>query len=348
MSQRHSEVGVGELARRCLHILAHPRIDRGAHGRAACPCVQGGESGSLRPASIGQSSSLSMEKNFMKAELQQIKSTLNALTSLTPGRGHASGIPNNPLSTPPRGLASTSAAPPPLESLLEDIAVRLSSIEGMYTDMSHRIVRVDHRALEAERQVRDLTHISAGTISETARLVNVVGGLSSPGPQLGLPRAGALGSGSSAANVSPPPISAAGLRSGLMVDYAPSTQAATSSTLQQHASQIHKLIAGLDFLEQHIIRQDQVIDGVQKQLVSVSDGLAGGLPLAQLLRFGGECAAAFSPIAQGPRPAAHMQAHIPCPSRIPMLTHSPSALHCTHPRRWPTTRRACWSPTSWP
>ena len=33
--------------------------------------------------------------------------------------------------------------------------------------------------------------------------------------------------------------------------------------------QIHKLIAGLDFLEQHIIRQDAVIDGVQKQAMMV-------------------------------------------------------------------------------
>ncbi|KAL6755219.1 hypothetical protein V8C86DRAFT_240821 [Haematococcus lacustris] len=42
------------------------------------------------------------------------------------------------------------------------------------------------------------------------------------------------------------------------------------AVINQHASQINKLVAGLDFLEQHIIRQDQVIDGMQKQLITVA------------------------------------------------------------------------------
>ena len=47
----------------------------------------------------------------------------------------------------------------------------------------------------------------------------------------------------------------------------------TSLPLPSLPPQIHKLIAGLDFLEQHIIRQDAVIDGVQKQAMMVGGGV---------------------------------------------------------------------------
>lgn len=121
----------------------------------------------------------------------------------------------------------------------------------------------------------------------------------------------------SAVPSTPPPAVAAALgalpRSPLMqsplpaLDYVPGHM---SGTIQQHAAQIHKLIAGrcntssgtfvhrllthnrrpirskgnqlplavaliagLDFLEAHIIRQDQVVEGLQKQMVTVSCAL---------------------------------------------------------------------------
>ncbi|GAX75291.1 hypothetical protein CEUSTIGMA_g2736.t1 [Chlamydomonas eustigma] len=45
-----------------------------------------------------------------------------------------------------------------------------------------------------------------------------------------------------------------------------------TATVQQHASQIHKLIAGLDFLEQQIARQDGVIESIQRQAVESMEG----------------------------------------------------------------------------
>lgn len=154
---------------------------------------------------------------------------------------------------------------PALENLLEDIASRLGNIEGMYTDMSSRLSKVDNRIVENERSVRELQHISAGAITETARLVDIVGRGPGASP-LGAGRSGM----SVAGNVTPPatmrgPGAPPSVRA---LDHVPGSQMA--STVQQHAAQIHKLIAGLDFLEQHIIRQDQVIESVQKQLIMVS------------------------------------------------------------------------------
>ncbi len=83
--------------------------------------------------------------------------------------------------------------------------------------------------------------------------------------------------------VTPPPPSMSPARSTVpALDYVPGH---VTATVQQHAAQIHKLIAGLDFLEAHIIRQDQVVEGLQKQLLSVSSrktlhGRFGRLSLA--------------------------------------------------------------------
>mmetsp|Transcript_26082 Transcript_26082/g.66351 ORF Transcript_26082/g.66351 Transcript_26082/m.66351 type:complete len:2106 (+) Transcript_26082:205-6522(+) len=222
---------------------------------------EGGESGASlgRPSRhISDVSSLSLERHQMKETLQHMKVSL-AQMSPPPPLSTRSGLAPVPAPTKLPGSVGTVGAQPALEGLLEDIASRLSSIEGMYTDMSSRLVR-------NEGTIRDLQHISAGAISETARLVDIV-------RTGGTPMTGSRGALTAVpGNVTPPPMRSA-VRT---LDHLPGTQ--TTSTLQQHASQIHKLIAGLDFLEQHIIRQDQVIEGVQKQLVMVArDQSAGGM-----------------------------------------------------------------------
>lgn len=202
----------------------------------------------------------------MREQLESVKSTLNHIAP------HLANASTAAPTSPPPGIppsiplnASITAAhsgPPVVETLLEDIAGKLAHIEHLYTDMTTRIVRVDSRLGENERSVRELQHISAGALNETARLVEYVGrGATTPPPQSRLA--------SHTGNVTPPANARGAVAAvGRPLDYVPGSQ--LSSTIQQHASQIHKLIAGLDFLEQHIIRQDQVIEGVQKQLVVVS------------------------------------------------------------------------------
>jgi hypothetical protein len=83
----------------------------------------------------------------------------------------AAAPPAAPAPRPPQIPASGSG----LEPLLQDIAGRLASIESMYGEMSSRLSRVDNRTEHNERSVRELQHISAGAISETARLVDLMG-----------------------------------------------------------------------------------------------------------------------------------------------------------------------------
>lgn len=193
----------------------------------------------------------------MKETVQRIGATLS---SMSPQRYPYSRTGMTPVQTPSKltGSLGPLSGQPGLEPLLEDIASRLSSIENMYTNMTHRLVR-------NEGTIRDLQHISAGAISETARLVEIVN-------TGGTPLASSRTPVAAAGNVTPPPMRSGGRQ----LEHLHSAQPA-SITLQQHSSQIHKLVAGLDFLEQHIIRQDQVIEGVQKQLVMVSAELTACL-----------------------------------------------------------------------
>ncbi|KAJ9506015.1 hypothetical protein QJQ45_002502 [Haematococcus lacustris] len=200
----------------------------------------------------GSDTSLATERHHMKEQLLHVKQTLNAMASpslqplLAPGPS-AGGLPTRtPLKPGQVGM----------EGLLEDISARLSSIESIYSDMSGRLVRVDHRMGHTERSVRELQHISAGAINETARLVDIVGTGCAVSP---------LGRGS-ALLMSPPPAP----RAPRDLDLAFVGAQQSPAVINQHASQINKLVAGLDFLEQHIIRQDQVIDGMQKQLITVA------------------------------------------------------------------------------
>ena len=131
--------------------------------------------------------------------------------------------------------------------------------------------------VESERTVRELQHISAGAINETARLVDYVG-RAPPTSSAALPPSSTPWGGGSTGVASPLPASLRPIpgvssvqRVPRTLDYTSATAAGSSAAvvqvqIQQHASQIHKLIAGLDFLEQHIIRQDQVIDAMQKHV----------------------------------------------------------------------------------
>ena len=218
--------------------------------------------------------SLSTERHAMKEQLEAVRSTLNTLAHPPSAAASAAAAMTTP---PPRttaagaghGMPATLRPGAPGEShLLEEIAGRLASIESMYGDISGRLLRVDGRVHANERTVRELQHLSAGAIHETARLVDFVGhrgsvqGTMTPGrhsTSLSL-RATGHSDGLTAGQ--------AGARNLDYVPGAPPNQ--LTSTVQLHASQIHKLIAGLDFLEQHIIRQDAVVEDVQKQVATVS------------------------------------------------------------------------------
>jgi hypothetical protein len=187
-----------------------------------------------------------------------------------------------------------------MERMLQDISGRLAGIEQMYAGVMPKLTRVDHlaqRAADTERTVRELQHISAGAIHETARLVDLVG--TSGG------RAAVAASTPAPLFPAPLPPNGVGLQQLLLLSGGggtPSTPAATATTaglpapggslrprtsrssgtvaglleglaapqvtsvIHQHASQIHKLIAGLDFLEQHILRHGQVLDTLQPQV----------------------------------------------------------------------------------
>ncbi len=122
---------------------------------------------------------------------------------------------------------------------------------------------------------RHVSHLlcfaAAGAINETARLVDLMGPSTSPG---------VTGPGF----MSPPPRSRT--RTGLPASSGALTSsmgAGTGSSLDQvvgtihhHAYHLHKLAAGLDHLEQHMLRQDQTVDSVQKQRAAVS-GVSGFL-----------------------------------------------------------------------
>ncbi|KXZ42542.1 hypothetical protein GPECTOR_137g649 [Gonium pectorale] len=127
----------------------------------------------------------------------------------------------------------TQQGTPAFEAVLSNIATKLNSIEGLYSSLTDKLERVDLRVEDSEQRIKDLQSLSATAIHETARLAST------------------------------PPSAA---RVPLALEYVPGHM---SATIQQHAAQIHKLIAGLDFLEAHIIRQDQVVEGLQKQLMTM-------------------------------------------------------------------------------
>ncbi len=295
------------------------------------------------------SPSPSTERLLMKHNLERVKETLNAISLAASGGGTAASpaaAHGSIARTLAKQTSSVSAAPSQqqpqhphqqqqqqphqassaLEKLLGDVSQRLSGIEQTYTTLSSKLTSVADRTALNERTVRELQHISAGAIHETARLVDIWGGAgpppsSQPPPppptaqrssahvtppprprvsssrhtHLGLPASAAAAHATGALPLpphtsgtfgSPGPLpSTPGLFGGgglptpstvagalALVPELASSQALTA--LHQHASQIHKLVVGLDFLEQHIIRQDQVIEGVQKQVVQVRDGRA--------------------------------------------------------------------------
>ncbi|GIL58069.1 hypothetical protein Vafri_13262 [Volvox africanus] len=211
----------------------------------------------------GVSVSSSIERQTMREQLDAVRQTLNSLSS--------QAQPNT---------TGVNAAPTGLENALNEIAAKLSSIEGLYTSLTSKLEKVDLRVEDSERHIKELQHLSASAINETARLVDYVGGRSTPNVRSSS-HAGAGPSGASAGiglrarnlgasgvPTTPPPHGMSPTRSTTgALDFVPPH---LTSTIQQHAAQIHKVIAGLDFLEAHIIRQDQMVEALQKQVLSIA------------------------------------------------------------------------------
>ena len=122
-----------------------------------------------------------------------------------------------------------------MEGLLGDIANRLAGIEGMYEDVASRLVA-------NERTVRELRVTGGGGGAKGVVMTPGRPVMSPPTGHSTPPR------GSLSLNPNPNP-------GGLTLPHQ-QQQPIVTATVQQHSSQIHKLIAGLDFLEQHIIRHD--------------------------------------------------------------------------------------------
>lgn len=167
----------------------------------------------------------------------------------------------------------------------------------MYSEVSGRLGRVDDRMINNERQVKELQTFQADTIHETDRIVQYIG---SKAPSPSRPASLSTNNSQSPLHHLPtnshhaPSSSSAGpggqqqrqhhsashggggsfTRQPHQIPQSPLEYVAgnvqVGATIQQHASQIHKLIAGLDFLEAHIIRQDQVIEGMQAAVAAVS------------------------------------------------------------------------------
>ncbi|EFJ40941.1 hypothetical protein VOLCADRAFT_107907 [Volvox carteri f. nagariensis] len=195
----------------------------------------------------GISTSSSVERQAMREQLDAVRQTLNSLSSQP--QPNASGVNAT------------------LEPALNEIVAKLSNIEGLYTSLTNKLEKVDLRVEDSERHIKELQHLSAGAINETRRLAGT-----------GLPGI------SGTASLRTRNLAAAGMPT-TPTQHALSPQRSTLGTLegvpphvttsiQQHAAQIHKLIAGLDFLEAHIIRQDQLVETLQKQLLSVARDVA--------------------------------------------------------------------------
>ncbi|GLC47175.1 hypothetical protein PLESTM_002039100 [Pleodorina starrii] len=235
------------------------------------------EDATMDVESLGDVSvSSSIERQAMREQLDTVRQTLNSLANAT--QPNASGV--------------NAAAPAGIDSVLTEIASKLSNIEGLYTNLTTKLEKVDLRVEDSERHIKDLQHFSASTIHETARLVDYVGNRATPGGTRTGSQAGTAPSGISAGPAmrgrnlaasgvpsTPPPPGMSPSRSSVQaLDYA---SGHANATIQQHAAQIHKLIAGLDFLEAHIIRQDQVVEGLQKQMLSVARDVASASAVAE-------------------------------------------------------------------
>lgn len=207
----------------------------------------------------------------MRQQLLHVDEQMDTLTSL------AQGTTSQQLAINQQGGSHSGLAPLALYSALDDIAARLRTIEDVYVSIRSRLDKVDHRTDDNERRLAELQDISAGAVHQTARITSLLGGRetptrsSSPGMH-GSPYASAGSRLAPHTQVTGTPLH---LRVPLPVPDQLQTQ--LSTTVQQHASQIHKLIAGLDFLEAHIIRLDQVVDGMN-QATMVSQAM---LPLLQ-------------------------------------------------------------------
>ncbi|GFR44696.1 hypothetical protein Agub_g5693 [Astrephomene gubernaculifera] len=211
----------------------------------------------------------SVERQAMREQLDTVRQTLNSLAN---GAQPSAG-----------GVSGPSAQG--LDGVLANIATKLNNIEGLYTSLTDKLEKVDVRIEDSERHIKDLQHFSASTINETARLVDFVGGGRGTSPNT---RSGSLAGGMASRSrpyvpagmpsTPPPAAPSSSARSPLpALEYVPGH---LSGTLQQHAAQIHKLIAGLDFLEAHIIRQDQAVEGLQKQLITVARDVTAASPTA--------------------------------------------------------------------
>ncbi len=195
------------------------------------------------------------ERLAMQSELENMRSVLNTLNAAQQ-QPSAAGSRHGTAAAPPQGI----------EALLMDISSRLASIEGMYNDMSSRLVRVDGRVGSNEQTVRELQSLSAGAMHETARLAEYVGGGGAASVAAGTDRstAGSLTPSRAAVTYARPPglspAAAAAARAAVHgmprgAEWAGPAAAAPphlAAAVHQHASQIHKLVAGLDFLEQQV------------------------------------------------------------------------------------------------
>ncbi|GLI63361.1 hypothetical protein VaNZ11_006294 [Volvox africanus] len=247
-------MSTGQYYRVCRALLRSVQLSDTASSSGDEPL--GGQLG-------GVSVSSSIERQTMREQLDAVRQTLNSLSS--------QAQPNS---------TGVNAAPAGLENALNEIAAKLSSIEGLYSSLTSKLEKVDLRVEDSERHIKELQHLSASAINETARLVDYVGGRSTPNVRSSS-HAGAGPSGVSAGiglrarnlaasgvPTTPPPHGMSPTRSTTgALDFVPPH---LTSTIQQHAAQIHKVIAGLDFLEAHIIRQDQMVEALQKQVLSIA------------------------------------------------------------------------------
>lgn len=179
--------------------------------------------------------------------------------------------PPIPLPPPPDSVGFNTLAPTSVtasaEKLMHEISLRLDGVEHLYHDIASRLMHVDGRIISNERVVRELQHRPPSPSSGNTQIISSrvpakqISANSAPasrggnGPTITVASSRRQGAQSSATSA---PVSAAD-----------ESNADTGASVREDpAGQIPKLIAGLDFLEQHIIRQDQEIASLKQQLVS--------------------------------------------------------------------------------
>lgn len=129
----------------CAHLLVAAITNRLAVASSAC--MQSGEDAGAAQQQQQQRGPLSgqpllghTERQSMQAQLESVRTALNTLVEVDP-------LPSaDAMQTPPPRLTGMGAARAGggggLEGLLEGISSRLANIEGMYSDMSTRLVSI--------------------------------------------------------------------------------------------------------------------------------------------------------------------------------------------------------------